>query len=527
MMNESMFLGDSIIDNTMRAFLRNSQDYIFVKDLSLRYVIVSAAFARLVGYDDPAKLEGKTDYDIFSKELADQYAYADKNVLESGTPIINRIEPLPSPDEMPHFSATSKHPIYDRSGKLVAMYGIGRDITETQSLRRAANQAHIAKQSFLAKMSHDMRTPMNGMIGIVHLLLQEDLPSHVHADLENIRMTGDYLLNLIDDTLDMSNINEHRMALHLQPTDSRALMDSVLGVVKPTIAQKNLRFRTMFSGVDFNTVWLDHVRMQQLFVNVLSNAVKFTPPGGEIVFCAECLSRTAESIYEKFTIRDNGIGMSEAFLPHLFEPFSQENKGVQNYAGAGLGMAIVKQVTDLMGGKIEVESQKGVGTSVSIFLPIKISSPAADNHVPAHALGQSVLLGRHFLICEDHALNASILRRLLEAKGCQSTIAENGAIGVEQFTASAPGTYDAILMDIRMPVMDGLEAARTIRHAKHPDAAKIPIIATTANAFDADKVSSAAAGMNAHLSKPITPTALYSTLAALLEKEASGQPALL
>lgn len=256
----------------------------------------------------------------------------------------------------------------------------------------------------------------------------------------------------------------------------------------------------------------DALRVQQILLNLLTNAVKFTKEYGTVHFIAS--SEAADgSVTERFIIRDNGIGMSEAFLPHIFEPFSQENAAVsKNAHGSGLGLSIVKKLVDLMGGTIAVRSRLGEGTEYTVCLTFERAVAAAEPQA-AEPWEAVLLSGKQILVCEDHPINMDLVRYLLEDKGMLVTAAANGREGVQLFAQSKLYAFDAILMDIRMPVMTGIEAAKAIRALDRPDAKDVPILAMTANAFDEDRQASKEAGMCAHLSKPVVPELLYQVLA--------------
>lgn len=509
---------DLLLD-ALAAFLRNTKDMMFVKDKELRYLAASDSFSALVN-KTPAEIVGKTDYDLFSDGFAIRYIADDRRILASGEPIRDYIEPIPSSDGRKHFTSTSKFAVKNERGEIVGLYGIGRDVTDIMKLENEAQAADIAKSDFLARMSHDMRTPMNGILGLIHLTLNEELPSAVRENLNKMETASKYLMGLINDTLDMNKIERKQVTLVLEPTNSRELMAAVLASIKPTIDEKGVDF-TVSSQVRMVPVLADKVRLQQIFVNVLSNAIKFTPKGGHIVFSMERLSEDSETVTDRFIIRDDGVGMSEEFLPHIFEPFAQESGDDEEHSGAGLGMAITKNLISIMGGTIDVRSKKGEFTEVAVVLTFTraklqpVAERPAQNEFDA-------LSGARILLCEDHPLNAEIAIRLLRAKGCVVECAENGKRGLDMFRSSDVDYYDAVLMDIRMPVMNGLEATEAIRALARGDAKKVVIVAMTANAFAEDVQKSKDAGMDGHLAKPIEPRLLFETLDTLIKRKRQG-----
>ena len=383
-----------------------------------------------------------------------------------------------------------------------------------------ADESSAAKSEFLSRMSHDMRTPMNGIMGIAYLAKDKNDPEELKADIAQIEQSGHLLLELINDTLNMSRIESGKTELHPVSCDEKQLFDTVLSVLQPQINEKKMNFSVEYIGINWKRLYVDKERLQQIFINIIGNAVKFTPEGGKIELIAECLEEREDAVRDRFIIRDNGCGMSEEFQKHMFEPFTQEHGGLTvTQTGTGLGLSIVKSIVDLMGGTISVRSKIGEGTEFTVILELAIATEDETGANPAEAVESTEplsLRGKNILICEDNHINIIVAERLLEKAGCGVQTAENGEKCVEMITSSAPGTYDAILMDIRMPVMDGLEATKAIRALNRPDAKKIPIIAMSANAFDEDVKESLAAGMDAHLSKPIDPDKLYSTLAEYL-----------
>ncbi len=378
--------------------------------------------------------------------------------------------------------------------------------------------ASAAKNEFLNRMSHDLRTPLSGVIGMANLALEPEADEKTRLRyLHEIALSGSYLLSLINDVLDMSKIESSKLTLHPECYRLDEFMETVNSVMEEPCREKNLRFRVVVPP-DNNVVCtsLDRMRFNQIFVNLLSNAAKFTPPGGAVDLVIEHLWQKGSRICERFTVRDTGIGMSAEFLPHAFDTFAQErdNDGTQ---GTGLGLSIVKKLVDLMDGTIRIESSPGCGTSVIVEMEMELAEPPAAGcgEDPAWGCG---LRGKKILVCEDNNVNAEIVTALLEREGAAVVRCQNGQEGVDAFCASAPGEYSAVLMDVRMPVLDGLGAARAIRSMARPDAPEIPIIALTANTFEEDKEACFLAGMNDHVAKPIEPKKLYGALAKALRK---------
>jgi signal transduction histidine kinase/AmiR/NasT family two-component response regulator len=383
-----------------------------------------------------------------------------------------------------------------------------------------AKRANEAKSEFLSRMSHDMRTPLNGIIGMTYLTREMELPEKARENLGKIDTSSKFLLSLINDVLDMSKAESGTIELHPEPYPFGDFCSYIDAVIRPLCEEKRQTFVFDSAPIEGYTPLVDITRLNRIYFNLLSNAVKFTPEGGTITLKIREESLPDGHIRFTITVSDNGIGMSREFQERLFEPFMQENRDdSSNMRGTGLGLAIVRRTVDAMGGAIRVESKKGVGTSfiVSIVSPcIQRTEPEETAAVPTSGPDYSGLAGRHVLLCEDHPLNQEIARALLTGKKMFVQIAEDGQKGAEAFAASPAGYFDCILMDIRMPVMDGYEAARAIRALDRPDAKTVPILAMTADAFADDVQKCLDAGMNGHISKPIEPDVLFGTLSAVI-----------
>ena len=378
---------------------------------------------------------------------------------------------------------------------------------------RREQEAGEAKTDFLSRMSHDIRTPLNVIIGTTLLAQRAANPPETQKYLRDIDQSGKFLLSLVNDILDLNKVESGKMELHPAPYALCQLRDSMQAIIAPLCREKDLTLT--IRGCDSAQAYLlDSVRLNQIFFNLLSNSVKFTPPGGHVSL--ECaVSDAAGGVQLTFRAADDGIGMSEAFQQHMFEAFTQEGNAAPAAQGTGLGLAIVKNLVGLMGGTVRVRSSEGKGTIFSVTIPTKKVSAAAA--APAKEISAEVLRGRCVLLVEDNATNAEIAQVLLQDKGMRVEYAANGREAVERFSASAPGHFSLILMDLRMPVMNGIDATHAIRALPRPDAAAVPIVAMTANAYDVDVQNCLAAGMNAHLAKPIDPPAMYAVLAQVVD----------
>ena len=382
---------------------------------------------------------------------------------------------------------------------------------------QSAERASKAKTDFLSNMSHDIRTPMNAIVGLTALMENElDEPEKLADHLGKLKSSGQLLLGIINNILDMSRIESGKTTLTIEPMDLSHQLDQLNTMIFSQANVKKQTF-TVSTHIQHKNLLADPTRLNQVLMNILSNAVKYTPQGGHIRFEAEELPRNDHYAKYRFIVQDDGIGMSAAYQKTLFDPFTREEKsGTNRVQGTGLGMAITKSIIDLMGGTIRVESATGKGTRFEVVLEFPIDAEADKVQtapaLPEEAEAVSPLSGMNFLCAEDNAINAEILELLLETKGARCTICSNGQEIVDAFASVKPGEYDMILMDVQMPVMDGLEATRRIRSGENPLGRTIPILAMTANAFLEDMQKSRDAGMDEHLSKPVDINALEQTV---------------
>ena len=382
---------------------------------------------------------------------------------------------------------------------------------------QSAERASKAKTDFLANMSHDIRTPMNAIIGITTLMKNElHQPEKLAEHLDKLENSGQLLLGIINDILDMSRIESGKTTLNVEKMNLPQQISQLDSIIRQQAGQRRQTF-TVNTHLQHENVLADPNRLNRVLMNILSNAVKYTPTGGHIRFEVDELPRNEHYARYRFVVQDDGIGMSKAYQKTLFDPFTREERsGTNKVQGTGLGMAITKNIVDLMGGSINVESTTGKGTRFEVVLEFLVDTEA-DTVPEAQVLPEeeketSPLSGMKFLCAEDNAINAEILEMLLEANGASCTICSNGQEIVDAFASVKPGEYDMILMDVQMPVMDGLEATRRIRSGENPLGRIIPILAMTANAFLEDMQKSREAGMDEHLSKPVDIAALEQTV---------------
>ena len=421
---------------------------------------------------------------------------------------------------------------------------------ENQELKRSVlreKEANQMKSVFLSHISHDIRTPINGIDGMTNIAIRHfDDKDRVLDCLNKIDSSSQYLLSLLNDVLDINRIESGKMIISYEPMDIRSLINNCADIVDSLLIEKNVEFVKSFGMFRHPVLLGDELHLRRILINILSNAAKFTPDGGEIFFHVREISadsgkavRTREQLdknlpsdwkgqinircwmdqegYHWFRIEDNGIGMKPEFLERIWESFSQENsRNYSGFKGSGLGMAITKKLVDLMNGNIYVESEQGVGSKFRVEIAfdvgvmpdfLEIQKKKEERHKQ-----EICLKGKKVLLVEDQPLNMEITKSVLDDVGMDVVTAENGQVAVNIFNNCADGTYDAIIMDVRMPVMDGLSAAKKIRTLPKNDAPTIPIIAMTADTFEEDIKRTEEAGMNAHLSKPINLEEVIRTL---------------
>lgn len=395
-------------------------------------------------------------------------------------------------------------------------------IVESNITRFKYDQASRAKSDFLARMSHEIRTPMNAIIGMTGIAIENQKnPDRVQDCLYKIDQSSHYLLSLINDILDMSKIESGKLKLADAPFSLHKLVENVNGIILPQAQEKKIRYEARTNITD---PWVigDSLHLNQVLINLLGNAVKFTPAGGAVTLGIEQKNHSQEEVRTTFMVRDTGIGINPENLERIFNAFEQEEISTsQNYGGTGLGLAISDRLVRLMGGAIEVNTNPGSGSCFSFSILQRRSGDQEDAEGKKEAAGQTkeLLKGKRILLVEDNALNMEIAAAVVEMHGMKAEQAQNGKEALEKVVSHAPGYYDAVLMDIRMPVMDGLTAAAAIRSLERQDTRSLPIIAMSANAFDEDMRKSLEAGMNGHLAKPVNVEELLKILVNVIYKK--------
>ena len=414
------------------------------------------------------------------------------------------------------------------------------EMLETQrNLKNAlalAEEANNSKRDFLSRMSHEIRTPINAIVGMTTIANESlDNKLKIKDCLSKIKTSSTYLLGLISDILDMSKIETGKMNIVIEKFDLENLIANIVSIIQPQAKLKGVDFKVSLENINNKKIIGDELKVKQVLINILANALKFTPVEGEINLTIKEIEKDGELILI-FTITDTGIGMSEEELKRIFSPFEQANIDThRKYGGTGLGLSITKKLVELMEGDIHVRSKKGIGSEFIIELPLVvegsnenkdiISAVKEDTEIAEELTQEQIdydFSDKRILLVEDNELNLEIASELLKFKDTKIEVALNGKEDIEKFEESLNGYYDAILMDIQMPILGGYEATEAIRKSSHKDAKTIPIIAMTANAFSEDIDQALESGMNAHISKPIDQEVLYSTLYKFMKGEFSG-----
>lgn len=381
-------------------------------------------------------------------------------------------------------------------------------------LLERVRRANSAKSEFLSHMSHDLRTPINGILGMLAILEKsQDDPERQRDCRRKIRVSAEHLLSLVNDVLQVSNLESGKPAAAAEPFDLRTVLEDCVTILSPLAEERDVLLELETSGLRHSRAIGDPLRLKQVLMGVIDNALKYNRPHGSVSVRAEEAAFRGGTVRCRFTIEDTGIGIGEDFKDHIFEPFTQEHQGARtDYNGAGLGMSIVKRLVDQMEGTIEVDSRVGKGSVVRIVLPIR-ADPAGEARFEEKERGD--IAGMQVLLAEDNEINCEIVEFMLRDAGAEVVTAKDGKAAVDAFEASASGTFDCILMDLMMPVMSGYEAARVIRGLDRADARSVPIIALSANAFEADIALAKDAGMDAHLAKPVDIHRMFQVMSRL------------
>jgi PAS domain S-box-containing protein len=519
------------------AFMQQIPDHVYFKDCDSRFVAVSQSLARSLGCSIEEVI-GKTDADFFDPSDARAFRERELQIMSSGEPLIDRVTKHLWPDGRETWSLNIAVAIRNDAGEVIGLFGTNKDITEKKLLEQAllanqklatmtaqaqelasqARQANEAKSAFLATMSHEIRTPLNGVVGMSGLLLDTRLSEQQRELAETIVHSAQALLGLINNILDFSKIEEGKVEIELVDFELRPLLDVVMRIAASQVRDHHVRLSVVTDPEIPPVLRGDAFRLRQALLNLCSNAVKFTQRGC-VAVSADVVERSAQAITITFNVRDTGIGIPADRLQSLFHPFSQvDTSTTRRFGGTGLGLSIVKRLVELMGGRVGVESQEGVGSRFWFEVPLLIPAQgqarqSAPAHETEHASSPDATLSRkstirqksperaarRILLVEDNPVNQKVALFTLAKLGYRADVAPDGRQAV---LAWQRGNYELILMDCEMPVLDGYEATRQIR-AEEAGAQHIPIIALTAHAVTGAEAECRAAGMDAYLTKPL------------------------
>ncbi|MDL2291410.1 response regulator [Desulfovibrio sp. OttesenSCG-928-F20] len=498
--------------------LENAPDMLFILDPALCFRLGTKAFFSFLGVTDPGTLLDAPISSIFASVMPHKWIEATvakfKNAIETRTSL-QYMEKVTLGDSQRVFSI-SIAPAIDSKGRIMGVICLMHDTTTIVRMKEEAEAATRAKSAFLANMSHEIRTPLNAVIGMAEIAKRRSLDEapKTTATIDEILHASKHLLAILNDVLDFSKIESGKLTLAYEPFSLKQAMRSVESIVIQRCKEKQIRLRSSVEAIGDIVIQGDELRLKQVLINLLGNAIKFTSDHGEIVFSVDVYDLTAAEAHVRFGVTDSGIGMSPEQVNKLFTAFEQaDNTITKRFGGTGLGLAISQRLVNEMGGEIEVQSRSGEGSEFYFSLSFPV---CGDHQIPEENLStDSVapdLSGKRALLVEDMEINRIILTEILRDTNLHITEAEDGESAVDAFARSAEGYFDVIFMDVQMPGIDGYEATRRIRALKRQDAGSVVIIAMTANAYREDVEKAIAAGMNAHLAKPIDVDQLMKAL---------------
>jgi PAS domain S-box-containing protein len=498
--------------STLTTIFSSVPDLVFCKGKDGHYTWCNKSFESFVGMKK-IDVNGKTDLDIFGdSELCAAYRAADLEVIESLETKTTEEEIYSARLEKRRLFEVIRTPLF-LYGKLSGVMGICRDITDRKAIEEAAQIASKAKSDFLARVSHEIRTPLNAIIGMTHIA-RNNLSDSVKAmdSIREISVASSHLLGIINDVLDMAKIESGKFEILNEPFFLASAMGEVVSIISQKCKEKRIAFETNLSELPNACLMGDKMRLNQVLINLLGNAAKFTGVDGAIKFFVNILDDEPEEARIEFVLKDNGIGMSEEQRKKLFVPFEQTDKDIATrFGGTGLGLAISQNLVNMMGGVIGVESGIKTGSTFHFTICFQKGTDVEEENDEIEICDLD-LSGRRILLAEDIEINRLILQEFLADTKVRIDEVSNGEEAVEAFRNSGVGHYDLIFMDIQMPVLDGYDATKRIRALERADAATIPIIAMTANAYQEDIHKAFVAGMNGHIAKPINPEIVTRTL---------------
>jgi PAS domain S-box-containing protein len=490
--------------NLLKSFLDNTSSVVYIKDAEERYILVNKEFESL--FSEETEIIGKTDYELFPKEMADLFVENDKKALEEGKRIEMEDEVLiPKDNKFRHY-LSSKFPLHDADGNIYAVCGLSTDISDrlkTEELKKQkteAEEANKAKSEFIANMSHEIRTPMNAILGFTEIILNSSLNEQQRKALNVVKDSGQALMQLINDVLDISKIESGRLEIKKSSFSFRESIDTGLKGFYHSAKSKGLDFSCNISPEIPENLIGDPLRLRQILVNIVGNAIKFTEKGG-VYIDIDLESKTDDSTIIRFCVKDTGVGVNKEKQKVIFDAFMQaDGSTTRHYGGTGLGLTICSRLLDMMNGKIWLESQNEAGSNFFFSIPFSINKNVEllEDAVPDKKKKTKTL---NVLVVEDNHENQQLVLTYLEESGHTADLAENGMEAIEKIK---DGKHDAILMDIQMPFMNGYDAARKIREIEKKTSKHIPIIAMTAYALPEERKMCFNSGMDDYLAKPVT-----------------------
>jgi PAS domain S-box-containing protein len=500
----------------LNTIYKSIPDMLYSKNLAGAYTSCNPSFEKMAGLPE-SRIVGKTYAEITrDEEFVEGVIQSEANIINNN--IVEKVDLLLTyPDNSKRLMEVIKTPLI-QDGKIIGLLGIGRDITAHKEAQEAVLAASKAKGTFLATMSHEIRTPLNAIIGMSYII-KDCVADNEKAlrSVNQIMTSSHHLLGILNDILDMSKIESGKLELSHGLFSLLAACEEVSDIMTHRCVEKNITFVTNINEIKDITIAGDKLRLNQVLINLLGNAVKFTNANGEIKFITEVLEESEEKARVKFTVSDNGIGMNEAQMKKLFIPFEQtDNTIAARFGGTGLGLSLSQNFITMMGGKISVKSEPDKGSTFDFSLcfdkgELPSSQTADEKYENVN------LKGKRILLAEDIEINRLIIRELLSAANPTIDEVENGRQAVDTFNSSPENYYDIIMMDIQRPVQDGDEAAKEIRALGRADAKTVPIIAMTAHAYKEDVDQALAAGMNGHLAKPVDKSALMETVGKIIK----------
>ncbi len=496
----------------------SSPDLIWYKDKLGKYLAVNPRFASVAG-KRPEDLADKTAAEVLPPDVAMEFDRNDEAAVIGAMPLYTE-EQILFADGHAETVDSVRTPIYDGKGELVGLLGVARDVSRRVSVESelrqtqlelknavsAANKANESKSEFLARMSHEIRTPMNAIIGMTNITKRKlgepgTDPAEIQSHVRQLEISSKHLLGLLNDILDISKIEAGKIELAEEPFELSKLVGAVSSIIKPRCQEKNITFDVRMGSLEADGFISDSLRLRQVLINLLGNAVKFTPECGRVEFTVTGIDRRDGKTLIAFSVQDSGIGIPAQALENLFVPFEQGGGQIsRQYGGTGLGLSISRSIVRLLGGDITVKSKEGEGSLFSFAFWLREAEQNAEQEAVTDI---SILKDKRVLLVDDVDINRLIVVDLLSNTGLAIDEAEDGQVALDKFATSPVGHYDLIFMDVQMPRMDGYQAARAIRTLDRPDAATVPIIAMTANAFKEDVDKALSHGMNAHLPKPL------------------------